>query len=251
MNVKSSLKINISPPSLLSIVRTHPSPGPAHLYTQIPLILLLIDTHARAHTNTNSRINILTVVKSIIIIICIFIRLFMWEKSAAPRHWEFPRPTSRCLSLWVHRLSRRFSPQHIPLTPFFCLWVAISIVKKQKKNIDRWLNPSAISSAFYSPEYIQHNTCDNHQQSAGPNRKLFNDNCTADRDIRDYGSSDDKMNNTEEANTFSEEIDNAKNKKAVLCQFCSSIMLKPQSGKYLETQVRLREICGFSYYIWS
>lgn len=43
---------------------------------------------------------------------------------------------------------------------------------------------------------------------------------------------------TEEATNFSQEIDNAKNKNAVHCQFCNSIMLKPQSGKYLETQVR-------------
>lgn len=50
-----------------------------------------------------------------------------------------------------------------------------------------------------------------------------------------------KMCNVEEVINFSEEIDNAKNKKSVHCQFCNSIMLKPQSGKYLETQVRLKQ----------
>lgn len=41
---------------------------------------------------------------------------------------------------------------------------------------------------------------------------------------------------TEEAH-FAKEIDNARNKNGVHCQFCNSIMLKPQSGKYVENEV--------------
>lgn len=41
---------------------------------------------------------------------------------------------------------------------------------------------------------------------------------------------------TEEAQ-FAQEIDKARNKNCVHCQFCNSIMLKQQSGKYVETKV--------------
>lgn len=59
------------------------------------------------------------------------------------------------------------------------------------------------------------------------------------------------MSTVEEATHFSEEIDNAKNKKSVHCQFCNSIMLKPQSGKYLETQVRTIPNIYFVYTTWG